>query len=270
MCIIVYTPEGVDLPSEKTLKQCYNKNPDGVGIMYRIDQSNIQITKGFMKYEDFKTALDGICREVDVTDIEVAIHFRFATHGSIIKELCHPFIVEESLETMRATNAVVKGALMHNGVICNYAPRGMVGQVSDTMVFVAQNHCNLREGIKMENGNKFCLMDGEGTTLSGDFVKENGVYYSNSGFRIPPRIKRQRYSGQSPSANTSKKGRPIFGFTTKASEAPSAKFMSDEDLLYCDDYKGWEFGLCNDCIGRENAMNNGALGKQCLFNDYYD
>ena len=96
MCIIIIKPAGVALPELSTLEMCEYQNPHGFGFatptkvyhsMNRLDFEN-------HVYSDIKV------------DEPAIIHCRIATHGSVRKRNCHPFV-----------DAETGVAFAHNGIL---------------------------------------------------------------------------------------------------------------------------------------------------------
>lgn len=103
MCIIVYRPANHELTMD-LLEACQQENHDGWGIMYS-DQGRVMVMNG-MDLESFKSAYNSI-----EPDMEIAIHFRWKTHGNIDLINTHPYPVlnlEENGEDLW---------VMHNGII---------------------------------------------------------------------------------------------------------------------------------------------------------
>lgn len=87
MCIIVYKPAGIELPSRETLRECWDNNPHGAGLMWA-DGERVNLQKGYMSWEDFEAALDEVTKGIDVASTPMALHFRIATHGEIVPGCC--------------------------------------------------------------------------------------------------------------------------------------------------------------------------------------
>lgn len=164
MCVIIYVPKGVELPSVEELKAAYMRNHDGCGFVSESDHYKSLHFSTFMR----KLAK----RKIDES---VIIHFRLATHGSIKVKNCHPFY---------------KGGywFAHNGVL----PIVSENDKTDSQIcFERYIYPTIKkygwgsdEHIKVMDkwtayGSKFAMMhDGEVLT-SGNFVERNGCYYSN-------------------------------------------------------------------------------------------
>lgn len=52
MCVILVKEKGIELPTKKVLKCCWERNPDGAGFMFN-DYGKVIIMKGFMTFEEF-------------------------------------------------------------------------------------------------------------------------------------------------------------------------------------------------------------------------
>lgn len=112
MCLIIYRPAGRELDEEKLLA-AGRQNGDGLGVMWCRDgvihtRRSMDVTKVFKFLAE---AGD---------DVNLAIHFRWATHGTKDLSNCHPFRVTDNLY------------LMHNGVLPLY---DKANQLSDTGVY---------------------------------------------------------------------------------------------------------------------------------------
>jgi predicted glutamine amidotransferase len=119
MCVIIYKPKDIVL-SETTLKNCYDKNPDGCGMAYVNSKNNIMIEKGLYKFEEFMEKFNSIITEE--SNPNLIIHFRIKTHGNIDYDNCHPFKISDDI------------VFAHNGTILGYTP-DKKSEVSDTILF---------------------------------------------------------------------------------------------------------------------------------------
>ena len=177
------------MPSVDTIKTMWDANPDGAGFMVAHGKG-VVIHKGFMKIDNFLTAIAG---EGDLTDRSVVMHFRIATHGGTNPQCTHPFPLTDDMKKLRATKAVCKMGVAHNGIIPNMATGD---KVSDTMAYIADilyplsrltdiTKNEYAEGIiDATLHSKLCLLDETGEiTTYGDFVEDGGMYYSNASYK---------------------------------------------------------------------------------------
>lgn len=120
MCVIVYKPAGKTIGRD-ILKRCWDKNPDGGGLMYASD-GRLKIIRGMMDWETYEEILDDKVGDL-IESVPMIFHFRIATHGSVKPANCHPFIVNKGI------------AMAHNGVLtCVSVPKDE--DVSDSEMFI--------------------------------------------------------------------------------------------------------------------------------------
>lgn len=193
MCIIAAKPAGIPMPDHDTLNLMWTNNPDGAGLMY-VDNGHVIIEKGYMKWKDFRKAIDRLSKRLDLKRTPVVMHFRIATHGGVNKECCHPFPVTDSIGALKKLKASVDLGVAHNGIINSVNPRK---GCSDTMEYIATQLAPLKRAMPRFYDNKharllvqnaidskmaFLTQDGRIFTI-GDFVTDNGVLYSNRTYR---------------------------------------------------------------------------------------
>lgn len=188
MCIIAYSAD--KSISIETLKNCFENNPNGAGIMYKKDfNDDVHIVKGLMTFEELKTEYDKIPDKS-----EVAVHCRIATSGAIGAATCHPFPVVGSIEKMKKPKMKTEMALMHNGVISFCTPKnGMKESYSDSMLFTKQfieplkyrlDKAYIQSLIEESTNSRFCIMrKGKVTLLLGTWVEHEKNQYSNSTYK---------------------------------------------------------------------------------------
>ena len=100
MCVILVKPKKANI-YRRTLKSCYDSNPDGAGFMFA-DNNKLQVLKGFKGFRDFYKTYRKT--EYLYPESDFVIHMRIATSGYRNAENCHPFKVNDNL------------AFAHNGV----------------------------------------------------------------------------------------------------------------------------------------------------------
>ena len=169
MCVIIYKPAGVKLPSLAILDQAQSLNRDGCGIC------SPSVTYKGLSYKSFLAHLSK-CDEEE----PVLIHFRMATHGSVKRSNCHPFYDAET-ETY----------FMHNGILSGITVRG---DKTDSecafrdllLPYIKRYGLNSKKVADCANQirgySKFALLQGENVRLFGDFINAKGCYYSNLRF----------------------------------------------------------------------------------------
>jgi len=200
MCVIIHKPASVSPPSEETLKQCKERNKDGIGIAIRLPDG-IHIKKGIT----LKT-LNQLLQEHK--DKECVIHFRLATQGWIDAGNCHPFPIETDINLLRRTNLVTNYAVAHNGIFSDFdedkvkviirrkgKKRKTNAYLSDTQQFIRKVLAPLKENLDSpalkylleetcRYSNKLVIMTPRETYRVGSFeLEEDGCYYSNTRFK---------------------------------------------------------------------------------------
>lgn len=189
MCVIIGKPENEALPLETTLENCFENNPDGAGFMYR-DNHAVHIRKGFMSLPELLSALYA---EKITKKHEVIYHFRIATAGSVKPENCHPFPSSADITELRQVHIRADHGIAHNGIL-NYK-EDIENDLSDTMSFIKDflSHKDIintfhekciQKALKpIISGSKFAVMTPYETHLSGDFIEDNGLFYSNTSYK---------------------------------------------------------------------------------------
>ena len=116
MCLIIYSPTGV-LVERTVFDHAQQMNPDGLGVM------SARGVRKFFGRTARRRAWRHL-RQLAASRVPHGIHFRFATHGVVTRQNCHPFYASNS-------DAVV----MHNGVI-GLTAVAATSLRSDTSIFV--------------------------------------------------------------------------------------------------------------------------------------
>ncbi len=225
MCIIIYAPKNKIVPMEH-LRNSFDSNSHGAGVMYP-EGSAVRIRKGFMTWEHFKEVLKEI-----PTDVSRVFHFRIATAGKVSKEVCHPYPVVKTYKEMYTTDTRCKIAAAHNGIIswCT-PPKGVAESFSDSMAFITNYvypHQDLlfssesfRDLILHSTSSKFAFMSNTNTALVGNFIEEDGIYYSNTGYK---------YAFYSPKGVTHFRGTSRYPYYD----------LDDDTVDYYDSKKGYK------------------------------
>jgi len=201
MCIAVFKPAGTPAPTFETLKQCFKRNPDGAGFMVAINDL-VVIRKGFMKYKDFEKAYKTFFEGLNDKDYSIVYHFRIQTQGGAQPMLTHPYPLTRDYADMRKLTNECEMGVAHNGIISLTSEYGVKDR-NDTMTFISEylvdiihdNHywSKKPEKVRLINRllgggypNKLAILSKTGyCALVGNWIKDNGIYYSNMSYVVP-------------------------------------------------------------------------------------
>lgn len=253
MCIIIYKPRGIPLPTENILENCKLNNPDGIGFMYRNEKDEVIISKGFASVQKLLQNLRGL------DEFPICIHFRWATHGAVIGGNCHPFPISRSVSDMQRHQNVCNMGLAHNGIIPDFP---VSTKISDTMQFILSLP-NLEDEIVEKligTDGKFVLMTGDANYIFGKFIEfGDGCFYSNDGY-LPPAI-------------TELDCRDCSLYTPERWGKDGCPTCNDwsEYLDDMEDDADEDFDLCPECTHFNPKTNECSSGKEpveCVKNDY--
>ena len=169
MCVIIYKPAGAEIPAKELLDKAYKRNPHGCGLV------SPSVSYKGLSYALFESKLKRCKKEEPLL-----IHFRLATHGSVRRKNCHPFL-DKTTSTY----------FMHNGVMGWASPNK--DETDSEWVFRKYlQPCITLHGIESEElkrlssnimgGSRFAFMQGDKVLLLGDYTERNGLYFSNLRF----------------------------------------------------------------------------------------
>jgi hypothetical protein len=168
------------LNTKGMLSEVYSSNPDGIGVMYSTTKG-LKVTKVLPKNVNDAHAF---ITKLPTDDREIAIHFRWTTHGDTDLLNCHPYDV--------VTGYV---AMMHNGVL--HTGNDADKTKSDTWHFIndylkeavhdAPNLVHTKGFLTMLadfiGDNRFVFMDGEGRMSHVNYdqgIEHDGLWFSNT------------------------------------------------------------------------------------------
>jgi glutamine amidotransferase len=232
MCIIAIQPKGKKI-SDNILRNCWDNNNDGAGIMYAIDGKIIvhkELTSfdRFMKYK----------KSLDLLDMNIVFHFRISTSGKVDSNNIHPFKVNKELY------------FCHNGILNIEVPNDSL--INDTQIYNNGILKNLPKGFEYNSGimnlirfsigakNKFVFLDNKGDFFiineeAGTWDGE--IWYSNSTYE---------YSYSSSYSYTKKGYSPFTEFDAwEPIECEACTCRSyGNNLNYNTE---WDMYLCNTC-----------------------
>lgn len=205
MCIICVKPSKIALPDHEILKNMWDSNPDGAGMMY-VKKNRVIIEKGFMSFKTLEARLKSLEHEIDIVKTPMILHFRIGTHGGNTPENTHPFPITDSIPALKKLRIETPIGIAHNGII-HITPRD--SKISDTMEYIASQLAPLHRGVPDFYRNKhlmqmvqnaidskmaFLTKDGEIYTI-GEFLKDGGIMYSNSSYKTSRKPYRSIYAG---------------------------------------------------------------------------
>ena len=191
MCIIVAKRKGIELPTKEILKNCFNYNSDGAGIMFN-DGNQVFIEKGFMDFNSFYSRLEALDKEFNLVNSDLALHFRISTSGNVDQGNCHPYPISTETSQLRNLSLVTDIGMAHNGVIRKHIPETR-SILNDTQTFIKNFVYNMYssnkefltvganiKALEEEAGSKLCFITKDNMYIIGKFIEEtNGILYSN-------------------------------------------------------------------------------------------
>ena len=136
MCIAIYNPITAEELPKYTLETCRENNSDGMGLAWAYD-GKLYTYKTMENFEAFYN----VYKAVRKIGVDIALHFRIATHGSVTVERCHPFMVGEAEGGL---------AVIHNGIIGSTTP-AKDDVRSDTEIFCQEVLSHLPAGELVRN-----------------------------------------------------------------------------------------------------------------------
>lgn len=184
MCIISVCKAGVPLPDTSTMGRCWNRNPDGAGIMWRVPGQPPRMLAGIMSPQGLADALADL--PGDPTTYDVAIHWRIGTAGPNDATNCHPWRIHDGL------------FMMHNGILPLELPK--TWKLSDTAMLAHMlGVYGMRSGGQAlhdpafrvlfdtleSDYNKLVFMDSKGITIHAAHLgswDDEGRWWSNTGY----------------------------------------------------------------------------------------
>ena len=261
MCIIVYKPNDKVI-NRRTLKSCYESNPDGCGFMYS-SNNELKISKGYFGFRSFYRAFRKAERANPESDF--VMHFRIATSGKTDIINCHPFWVNKGL------------GFAHNGVLSKLGNTVF----SDTHCFTYEvlsklpnkfltitSISELLEDYAVASGSKFAFMDNKGDVTifnSKAGVWEKGIWFSNSSYSY------SRYLYASSTNNYIKAYSDYGNSMTNAHHHSNLNTNHDRDIASSESYlyDKWDgyCPLCASWYNTEEVVNNTCPCCGCDIDD---
>lgn len=177
MCIIIYIPKGENI-TKNELKDAWNTNPDGAGIAY-LKNKKIHVKKGYMDWDFFYED----CKDIIFDDsLERILHLRITSVGKTIPSQTHPFpLTDDEKEFKKLEYTTTTPVLMMNGTLSIKEKKGFNDTATWIMTELHKYNYQLPRLYKVLNKNhcRWAIISPTKITVTDDFIKENGVYYSN-------------------------------------------------------------------------------------------
>lgn len=169
MCIICIKKQGVKKPTDEQINNMADNNPDGFGMMWS-DGKKLH----WLKTMDVKDILKQNKKITD--DMPAVYHFRIATHGSVQKNNCHPFIDKE-----------MGLGFAHNGVLSIKNEGDWTDSETAFRRIIIPNIKSYGIGNELDKAvdsiigsSKFVLLNADKTLVHWGVYKEfNGLLFSN-------------------------------------------------------------------------------------------
>lgn len=189
MCVIAFSPKGVDIPTKEQIEKMWKANPDGAGYAYVSKKGKVVFHKGFMKLDDLLKELEAPER---FKNTNFAIHFRIGTSGKNDKATCHPFPISTTFGELRKTEGEEDSVLFHNGILSN---GGLASPLaSDTQDFVIAmtpllqkyNRSKTRDYFigEITKGNRLLILyKNNAFKMFGDWQKDGNLWVSNLSYK---------------------------------------------------------------------------------------
>lgn len=170
------------------LHDIFSSNPDGIGIMYATTKG-LKVIKSLPKhYGEARNFIEKLPQD----DRELAIHFRWTTHGNTDMTNCHPY-------------DIIPGyvAMMHNGVL--HTGNTADKTKSDTWHFIkdfmaspvshypelVHDQSYLDMLSELIGDNRFVFMDGDGRMSHVNYdqgIEHDGLWFSNTYAWTPSKL----------------------------------------------------------------------------------
>lgn len=186
MCIIMFKCKGSSFPSQQTISNCMDRNPDGFAMAWNEPDGSLRNFQTMDRGEALKRYIR-LVKTHDPEKTALIFHARIATHGSKKRENCHCWLADTKIGDV---------AFAHNGILSNVPNRD---DMTDSETFFRDYFLPTLEGAGLETAGKVAkaiagnskfafLFEGGHISCVGAFEKHadkgaKGVcYYSNSSY----------------------------------------------------------------------------------------
>ena len=251
MCIAILNGPQETL-AKQTLRNCWENNGDGAGILY-IRDGVMKVFKEMKSFDNFYSNYIEIKRTNG--NKHLVLHFRISTHGAVNETNCHPFLVDDNI------------GFVHNGMIYEMP---YSNQFSDTYLFNENIMKSFNKGFEnnevvmdmlgdfIGNGNKLVFLNSKDEFFIVNEkagLWDGASWYSNTSYQRVntwvdyggTRVERSSYRGNWWSAQAPKQNN--IGFTPNTRYAAG---VEKHKCLECDSplYSTTEveYDMCRSCL----------------------
>lgn len=196
MCVICIKPAGAALPGIETFRSAHDSNPHGAGFMVADPGGEkVIVHKGFFDPGDMYEFVVQLAARLGAPpeDLNMVIHWRYATHGSRTPGNCHPFPLTADVEALKSPSIEWNGpAMAHNGVFPIEVPRDE-RDLSDTQAAIMKVFSEMTfddidgaadRDIPILGSNRIVVLDPSGRiTHKGSWLEDSGCWWSNGTYR---------------------------------------------------------------------------------------
>lgn len=176
------------LDTHSLLNDIYASNPDGIGIMYATSKG-LKVVK--MLPKSLADATQFITK-LPNDDRELAIHFRWTTHGHTDMTNCHPY------DVVPGYVAMMHNGILHTGNDADKAKSDTWHFIRDYLASPVAEHPALVHNEKFRDmvaefigDNRFVFMDGDGKMSHVNYdqgIEHDGLWFSNTYAWRPSRL----------------------------------------------------------------------------------
>ena len=198
MCIIIAKKKNAQLPTKRTMKICFDKNPDGAGFMY-VNNNKVIIDKGYMTFKSFYKRFQELkLLNNNFDNKALVIHFRIGTSGTNSPENTHPYPITNDVSALHSTYYICNLGMAHNGIISDYTHYLDKNDMNDTQHFIAEyvtklyryipefyKDKDLMLGLEKISASRLCFMNtDEELYFVGDWHTDLGnLEFSNTNYK---------------------------------------------------------------------------------------
>ena len=164
MCVIIIKPADAAMPDRAELFDAFCCNPDGCGFV-----SETMFYKG-LSFESFIKKLNQVPKNE-----RCIIHFRLATHGTVKRSNCHPFVkgdigfAHNGILNIRSDGDLTDSETAFNNIL--YTIASAYGIDSPELAKAVSSIIGY---------SKFAFIQHGRIKTFGNFIKYKGRYYSNT------------------------------------------------------------------------------------------